>query len=136
MTFHYSQENFPKFSALFSINHARYKERKVFLLFEIRAFTVVYLFITIWKTVIMPGQVLLASTWICQISNRNKCVGLTFMIIWEMFHGTISLNSVLLLLLLKFVSGMRLELMYISCIINIRSALTHLHGFQLPVLLP
>ena len=31
-----------------------------------------------------------------------------------MFHGRISLNSVLLLLLVNFVSGFRLELMYIS----------------------
>ena len=35
-----------------------------------------------------------------------------------------------------FVSGFRLELMYISLIENIRSSLTHLHGFQLLVLLP
>ena len=33
-------------------------------------------------------------------------------------------------------SGFRLELMYISLIENIRSSLTHLHGFQLLVLLP
>ena len=53
-----------------------------------------------------------------------------------MFHGRISLNSVLLLLLVNFVSGFRLELRYISLIENIRSSLTHLHGFQLLVLLP
>ena len=35
-----------------------------------------------------------------------------------------------------FVSGFRLELMYISLIESIRSSLTHLHGFQLFVLLP
>ena len=35
-----------------------------------------------------------------------------------------------------FVSGLRLELMYISLIENIRSSITHLHGFQLLVLLP
>ena len=52
-------------------------------------------------------------------------------IIWEMFHGRISLNSVLLLLLRNFVSGCRLELMYISLIVSIRSDLTDLHGFQL-----
>ena len=44
--------------------------------------------------------------------------------------------SVLLLLLMNFVIGFRLELMYISLIENIRSSLTHLHGFQLLVLLP
>ena len=52
------------------------------------------------------------------------------------FHGKISLNLVLLLLLVNFVSGCRLELMYISLIENIRSSLIHLHGFQLLVLLP
>ena len=36
----------------------------------------------------------------------------------------------------NFVSGSRLELIYISPIKSIRSSLTHLHGFQLPVLLP
>ena len=40
-------------------------------------------------------------------------------------------------LLLNFVSGFKLELMYISLIfISIRSNLTHLHGFQLLVQLP
>ena len=42
---------------------------------------------------------------------------------------------VLLLLLVNFVSGFRLELMYICHIENIRSSLIHLHGFQLTVLL-
>ena len=42
----------------------------------------------------------------------------------------ISLNSVLLLLLVNFLSGFRLELMYTSVIISIRSNLTHLHGFH------
>ena len=37
--------------------------------------------------------------------------------------------------LMNFVSGFRLELMYISLMENIRSSLTHLHGFQLLVLL-
>ena len=48
----------------------------------------------------------------------------------------ISLNLVLLLLLVKFVSGFRLEMMYISLIISIRLNLAHLQGFQLLVLLP
>ena len=51
-------------------------------------------------------------------------------------HGRISLNLVFLLLLVNFVSGFRLELMYISLIENIRSSLIYLHGFQLLVLLP
>ena len=37
----------------------------------------------------------------------------------------------LLLLLLNFVSGSLLELLYISLLINIMSSLTHLLGFQL-----
>ena len=53
-----------------------------------------------------------------------------------MFHGRISLNSVLLLLLVNFVSGFRLELMYVSLMVSIRSNLTHLLVFQLLVLLP
>ena len=53
-----------------------------------------------------------------------------------MFHGRISLSLVLLLLLVNFVSGFRLELMYISLIENARSSLTHLYGFWLLVLLP
>ena len=57
-----------------------------------------------------------------------------FMIIWEMFHGRISSNSVLLLLLVNFVRGFRLELMYIFLIVNIRSNFSHLHGFQLLVM--
>ena len=54
----------------------------------------------------------------------------------KMFHGRISLSSVLLLLLMNFVSGFMLELMYIFLIENIRSSLILLHGFQLLVLLP
>ena len=46
------------------------------------------------------------------------------------------LNSVLLLLLVNFVDGFRLEMMYISLIVSTRSNLTHLHGFQKLVLLP
>ena len=57
-------------------------------------------------------------------------IGTVFMIIWEMFHARISLNSVLLLLLVNFMSGF----MYISLIVSIRPNLTHLHGFQQLVL--
>ena len=62
-------------------------------------------------------------------------IGMVFVIMWEVFHGRIPLDSVLLLLLVNFLSGFRLELMYISLIERIRSSLTHLHGFQLLVLL-
>ena len=41
----------------------------------------------------------------------------------------------LLLLLVNFVSRSRLELMYIFLIENIRSSITHVHGFQLLLLL-
>ena len=63
-------------------------------------------------------------------------IGMVFVIIWEMFHGRISLNSVLLLLLVNFVRGFSLELMYVPFILNSKSNLTLLHGFQLLVLLP
>ena len=36
----------------------------------------------------------------------------------------------------KHVSGFRLEIMYMSLIVNIRSGLTHLYDFQLIMLLP
>ena len=54
-----------------------------------------------------------------------------FMIICEMFHERISLNLVLLLVVVNFLVGFRLELMHISVTENVRSSLTHLHGFQL-----
>ena len=49
--------------------------------------------------------------------------GIVFKTISEMFHGRIPLNSVLLLLLVNYVSGFRLELMYISLIASISSSL-------------
>ena len=44
-------------------------------------------------------------------------IGIVFVIIWEMFHGRISLNLVPLLLLINFVSGSRLESMFSSLIV-------------------
>ena len=56
----------------------------------------------------------------CLVSSRSLWLFLWWLgwseIIWEMFHGRISLNSVLLLLLVNFVSGFRLGLMHISLI--------------------
>ena len=46
-----------------------------------------------------------------------------FVIIWELFHERISLNSKPRQLLLNFVSRLRLELLYISFTANIRSSL-------------
>ena len=57
------------------------------------------------------------------------------MLIGMVFCGKISLSLVLLLLLVNLVTGFSLELMYISLIINIRSNLTDVCGFQLVVLL-
>ena len=48
--------------------------------------------------------------------------------LFEMFYGRISLNSVFLLLVLNFVKGFELELIYISLMESIRSSLTHFHG--------
>ena len=42
--------------------------------------------------------------------------------------------GIMLLLVLHFMDRPSLELMYISLIVNIRSSLIHLHGFQLLVL--
>ena len=46
-----------------------------------------------------------------------------------MFHGRISLNS-MLLLLVNFVVGFRLESIHISLIVGIRSSYTQLHGLM------
>ena len=43
-------------------------------------------------------------------------IGMVFVLIWEVSHGRISLNLVILLLLVIFVIEIRLELMYISII--------------------
>ena len=61
--------------------------------------------------------------------TTSALIGMVLVIIWEMFHGNISLKWVLLLLLQRFLSGFRLELIYISLIVSIRSNLTHLQGF-------
>ena len=53
----------------------------------------------------------------------------------DKYHN-ISLNSMLPMLVLNFVSVSRLELMYMPFIINIKSGHIFLHGFQLFVLLP
>ena len=60
---------------------------------------------------------------------------ITILVVFVMLHGRISLSVVLLLLLVNFVSGFRLELMYISLVESTRSSLIHLHGFQLLVLM-
>ena len=70
-----------------------------------------------------------------QIACDYFC-GMIFVIIWEIFHERISLNSELLLLLADFVSGFRLEFRCISLIESIRSSLFHLHDFRQLVLLP
>ena len=61
---------------------------------------------------------------IAQLVAILEGTGAVFVIIWEMSHGRISLNSVLLVFLMNFVSGQRLESMYISLIVSIRSSLT------------
>ena len=73
---------------------------------------------------------------IAQLMTILRVSGMVFVIILEIFHRRISLKSVLLLLPVNFVSGVGLELMYISHIEGIRSSLTHIHRFQLLVLLP
>ena len=76
------------------------------------------------------------SCFIALLMSILVLIGMVFVIIWETFHGRMSLTSVLLLLVVNFFSVFRLELMYISLIVCIRSSLTHLHGFQLLLMLP
>ena len=57
-------------------------------------------------------------TWITRVVTILVLIEMVFMTIWEMFHWRISLNSVLLLLLLNFVSGgFRLELKMVKKVI-------------------
>ena len=119
------------------------------LLFRISFFLLTLVFVLQWFSLHWEVLIMLLSqftlTFHC-IHNRMPCflallmtilvlIEMVFMIILEMFHGRISLNSMLMLLLVNFVIWFRLELMYISLIKIIRSCLIHLHGFQLLVLL-
>ena len=73
------------------------------------------------------------SLYIGQLSNtffKKALKPPTFQAFISIF-GRISLNSVLLLLLVNFLSRSRLELMQISLIANISLSLTHLLGLQL-----
>ena len=67
----------------------------------------------------------------CSVSSQTilMLIGTVFVMIWEMFHVKISLSLLPLLLLVNFVSGLSLELMYISLIVSISCSLTHLCGF-------
>ena len=60
----------------------------------------VYIIIKIRALLALPGLLALLA------------LALVHIIIWEMFHGRISLNLVLLLLLVNFVSVFSLELMH------------------------
>ena len=70
------------------------------------------------------------SHFIAQLMNFLVLIGTVFIIIREMFHERISLNSMLLLLLVNFLSGLRLELLYSWLIVIITSNFTHLNGFR------
>ena len=65
-----------------------------------------------------------------QLMSILVLIWMVFMIISDIFHGRIALNLMFLLLLLYFVSESKLELMYISLIVNIKSSLFHLHDFS------
>ena len=122
----------------------------IVLFFWIYFFFLTLVFVLQWFSLHWEIPIMLLSLFpltFHQIDNGMPCfiaklmtvlvlIGMVFVIIWEMFHGGIYLNLVLLLLLVYFVSGFRLELMYTFLIENIRSSLTHVHGFELLVLLP
>ena len=65
-----------------------------------------------------------------QFRSIPMLIWTVLIIILEIFYRRISLNLVLLLLQLNFVSGSRLALMYISLHVNIKSRLIHFHGFS------
>ena len=72
---------------------------------------------------------------IARILVFHMLIGLVFVIITEMLHGRISFTWELLLLLLSFLNGLILELMYISLIGSIKSSHIQLCGFDFLVLL-
>ena len=72
---------------------------------------------------------------IAQLMTVLVLIGVVFVIIREMFHGRVSINFMLRLVVKNFVSRSRLELMYVSLIVIITWSLIHVHGFQLLVLL-
>ena len=92
------------------------------LLFWISFFLLMLVFVLQWLSFHWEILIMLLSQFpwtFHHIHNRMPCfiaLGMTilvliwtiFVIIWAMFHGRISLNSVLLLLLVNFVSGFRL----------------------------
>ena len=57
---------------------------------------------------------------IVQLLTILVLIGSDLVIIEDMFHGKISLNSMLLLMILKFVSGFTLELINISLVVSSR----------------
>ena len=67
---------------------------------------------------------------ITQLMTILELIRMVLVINWEMFHGRISLNLVLLLLLVNFGSGFWCKLMYISLVVSIRSSLTSLHALN------
>ena len=69
-----------------------------------------------------------------QLMHFFLLIGTIFGINWRIFLKRISL--VLLPLVLSFISGFRLKVMYICLTANIRSCLIYLHDFKLLVLLP
>ena len=100
------------------------------LLFWVYFFLMMLVFVLQWLSLNWEILTMLLSQFLLTFHHIHN----VFLIIWEIIHGRISLNSVLLLLLVNFVGEFSLEL--ISLIESIRSSLTHLHGFQQLVLLP
>ena len=96
------------------------------LLFWIYFFLLMLLFVLQWLSLHWEILIMLLAHFrstFHQIHNRMPClialpmtilvlIGIDFMIISEMFHGRISLNLLVLLLLVNFVSGFGLECIY------------------------
>ena len=63
-------------------------------------------------------------------------IGVVFVIFWEMFLWKDTFELGASATASEFCEWFMLELMYISLIVIIQSSLTHLHGFQLLLVLP
>ena len=98
----------------------------IVLLFQIYLFLLALVFVLQWLSLHWEILIMLLSPFpltfhqiyngmprfIAYLMTILVLIGMVSVIIWEMFHRRISLNLVLLLLLVKFVSGFGLELIY------------------------
>ena len=78
------------------------------------------------------GKNHIGALFIVQVMTILDRIRIALVIMWEMFHVSITSRLVLQQLLLNFVVKCRLQLLYIHIyqVVSMRSSFIHLHGFQ------